>query len=83
MSAHRLIRASDLASEWGMTEKELKRRVHRYGWPVVRLSRTDWRFTDQQVEQIVAMQSRATTPKKKAASSNKTGQSKRSAARSS
>jgi hypothetical protein len=79
----KLTKAADLAAEWDMAEDELKRRVRRYGWPVVRLSRTDWRFTDQQVEQIVSMQSRAASkPAKKSATSG-TGQSKRSAARAS
>lgn len=62
-----------------MTEAELKRRVRRYGWPVVKLTRTDWRFTDQQVEQIVAMQSTSAKPKPKTTAG--TGQSKRSATR--
>lgn len=74
----RLTKASDLAATWDMTEDELKRRTRRYGWPCVRLSRTDWRFTDGQIEQIVAMQSRATKPAKatdKKAAAAGTGQS--------
>lgn len=83
MSALRtLVKAADLAAEWDMTEAELKRRVRRYGWPVVRLTHTDWRFTEQQIEQIVAMQSRAAAPRK-AEKKTGTGQSKRSARRSS
>ncbi|HJR90222.1 MAG TPA: hypothetical protein VJ782_08725 [Aeromicrobium sp.] len=72
----KLTAASTLAAEWDMDEAELKRRVRRYGWPVVKLSRTDWRFTEQQVEQIVAMQSSAPKPREK--SPAKTGQSKAS-----
>lgn len=80
MTAIQLTKAADLAAKWDMTEDELKRRVRRYGWPVVRLSRTDWRFTDQQLEQIVSMQSRAAKPAA-AKTSAGTGQSKRSASR--
>lgn len=76
----KLTKAADLAADWDMTEPELKRRARRYGWPVVKLSRTDWRFTDQQVEQIVAMQSRAAKPPAKSDSKD-TGQSKRSKGR--
>lgn len=76
----KLIKAADLAAEWDITETELKRRARRYGWPVVRLSRADWRFTEQQVEQIVAMQSRATKPTAKTEGKS-TGQSKRSKGR--
>jgi hypothetical protein len=75
----RLTKASALADQWDMDEAELKRRARRYGWPCVRLSRTDWRFTDQQIEQIVAMQSRAAKPVEKKTAG--TGQSKRSASR--
>jgi hypothetical protein len=81
MSRAALTKAADLAAEWDMTEAELKRRARRYGWPVVRLSRNDWRFTEQQIEQIVAMQSRATKPAPSRAKPG-TGQSKRSASRS-
>ena len=76
---HRLHKAADVAAEWDMTEAELKRRARRNGWPVVKLSRTDWRFTDQQLEQIVAMHTTpARTPEKPPPA---TGQSKLSRAR--
>lgn len=74
--------ASALAAEWDMDVDELKRRVRRYGWPCVRLSRTDWRFTDQQIEQIVAMQSRASKPRESRPAAA-TGQSKASRRRAS
>lgn len=83
MSRATLTKAADLAAEWDMSETELKRRVRRYGWPVVKLSRNDWRFTDQQIEQIVAMQSRAGKPAAAKDRPAKTGQSKRSASRAS
>lgn len=78
----KLIKAADLAAEWDMSEPDLLRRRRRYGWPCVQLSRQDVRFTEQQVEQIVAMQSRSgkPTPKK---DSKSTGQTKRSASRAS
>lgn len=75
-----LTKAADLAAQWDMTEHDLKRRVRRNGWPVVKLSRTDWRFTDMQIEQIVSMQSSATKPAARP-SSKGTGQSKRSQSR--
>ncbi len=63
-----------------MTSAELLRRRRRYGWPCVRLSRTDVRFTEQQVEQIVAMQS--SSPKQTVKAEGKgSGQSKRSKGR--
>lgn len=73
-----LKKAADLAAEWDMTEPELKRRVRRYGWPVVRLTHTDWRFTEQQIEQIVAMM---TTPARAPGKPSPAGQSKLSRAR--
>lgn len=78
----KLHKAAELAADWDMSEAELLRRRRRYGWPCVRLSRTDIRFTDQQIEQIVAMQSSgAKKPEAKKAAG--TGQSKRSARRAS
>ncbi|UFN46071.1 hypothetical protein [Nocardioides okcheonensis] len=75
----RLTKASDLAAQWDMTESELKRRARRHGWPVVRFSRTDWRFTDQQIKQIVSiMTTQARAPERP----SPTGQSKLSRARS-
>jgi len=51
---------------------------HRYGWPYVKLSRYDIRFTEQQAEQIIA--SRTVTQRKpKAAEQPSSGQTKRSA----
>lgn len=78
----KLTKASALAEKWEITEDELKRRARRYGWPCVRLSRTDIRFTEQQIEQIVAMQSRAAKTKAPKDKQAGTGQSKRSASRS-
>lgn len=72
----RLIKAAALADEWEMTEAELHRSRRRNGWPCVKLSRTDIRFTEQQVEQIIAMQSRAASPVK--AATSRTGQTSRS-----
>lgn len=72
----RLIKASALAADWEMTETELHRRRRRNGWPCVKLSRTDVRFTEAQIEQIVAMQSRVASPVK--AATSRTGQTSRS-----
>lgn len=76
----KLIKAADLAAEWEMQESELLRRRRRNGWPCVRLSRSDVRFTEQQVAQIVAMQSSVAKAPRAAAKSG-TGQSQRSASR--
>lgn len=78
----KLTSTATLAAEWDMDEAELKRRVRRYGWPVVKLSRTDWRFTEQQIEQIVAMQSRAAKPRESKPAAS-TGQSRASRKRAS
>jgi hypothetical protein len=50
----KLTKAADLAAEWGMEEDELHRRRRSNGWPCVRFSRFDVRFTDEQIAQIVA-----------------------------
>ena len=63
-----------LAEEWGLTEEQLHRRRRRNGWPCVRLSRDDIRFTDLQIEQIVAMQS----TEARVGSKRSTGQTSRS-----
>ncbi|MCW2736112.1 MAG: hypothetical protein JWN97_756 [Nocardioides sp.] len=75
----RLTKAADLAAEWDMSEGELKRLVRRNGWPYVRLTRTDWRFTDEQLAQIIRTQ---TTSARAPEKPSPTGQSKLSRARS-
>lgn len=52
-----LTRDTDLADQFGITVAKLHELRKRNGWPHVRLGRFDIRFTDQQVEQIVAAQS--------------------------
>jgi hypothetical protein len=71
---------TDLADILGITVEDVHRATRTKGWPCVRPKRTVWRFTDQQVEQIVAMQSRA-GKKQAPPKSTGTGQSKRSASR--
>ena len=69
-----------LAELLGIEVEDVRRATRTKGWPCVRPKRTVWRFTEQQVEQIVAMQSRGGSkpaPKKTA----HTGQSRRSASR--
>jgi hypothetical protein len=46
-----------LAEQFGITLTKLHELRKRNHWPHVRLGRFDIRFTDQQVEQIVAAQS--------------------------
>ena len=42
----------------------------RHGWPCVKLSRQDVRFTEQQAEQIIASRTKAQRPAKKDAPKN-------------
>lgn len=42
----------------------------RYGWPCVKLSRSDVRFTEQQAEQIIASRTKAQRQPKKDAPKN-------------
>jgi hypothetical protein len=73
-----LTSADDLAAQFGVTVEKLHDLRKRYHWPHVRLGRFNIKFTDEQVAEIVAMQSR--TPAK-AQSSKAAGQTSRSAAR--
>jgi hypothetical protein len=73
-----LTTAADLAAQFGIDEAKLHRLRVRNNWPHVKFGRNDVRFTDAQVEQIVALQSQTAKPKAKVV-----GQTKRSAARTS
>jgi len=57
-----LITDVQLAEQFGITVPKLHELRKRHHWPHVRLGRFEIRFTDAQVEQIVAMHSEA--PKK-------------------
>lgn len=57
MSSFRLTTDVQLAAEFEITVEKLHELRKRNHWPFVRLGRFDIRFTDQQVEQIVAAQS--------------------------
>lgn len=73
---------ADLADLLGLSVPEVRRFCRERGWPCVRPKRTIWRFTDEQIAQIVAMQS--TKPKRVTTKAAKLpGQTARSAARSS
>lgn len=50
-----------LAEEFGVSVERLHELRRRHHWPHVRLGRFDVRFTDAQVEQIVAMHSETAT----------------------
>lgn len=50
----RLTTDTDLATQFGITTEKLHELRRQHSWPHVRLGRFDFRFTDQQVEQIVA-----------------------------
>lgn len=53
---------SDLADQFGIPLEKFHVLRKRHGWPCVRLGRFDYRFTDLQIEQIVAAMS-TTTPR--------------------
>ena len=79
----KLTTAEDLAEQFGLTLRRFHEMRRLYSWPSVRFGKNEFRFTDAQVEQIVAMQSSA--PKKVKAAPAKTvidGQTQRSARRS-
>lgn len=68
-----------LAAEWDLTVEELHRRMKRHNWPHVRLGRFDFRFTDEQIAQIVASH----TVERKTSATGQTGLTERSARRAS
>lgn len=53
---------AELAERFGITVDKLHDLRKKYGWPHVRLGRFEIRFTDEQIEQIVA--SRSVQPSK-------------------
>lgn len=78
----RLTSEADLAAAFGLDEDkvaELRRSQH---WPHVRLTRFDVRYTDAQIEQIVAMRTVAAPKARPEKSAAITGQTARSAKRS-
>ena len=79
MTTH-LTTDADLAAEFGIDVEKLHILRRRHGWPCVKLGRFDVRFTDAQVEQIVAQM---TVEPSKAEAPTKTlpGQTARSASR--
>ncbi|HET7386115.1 MAG TPA: hypothetical protein VFJ19_05545 [Nocardioidaceae bacterium] len=76
----RLTPEPDLAEQFGVTEDRLRKLRLKHRWPHVRLSRFDVRYTDAQVEQIVAQMTVA--PKRESGGPvTVPGQHSRSAAR--
>ena len=59
MSAGDLTTAAELAERWGMSEEQFHEKRRRQGWPHVALGRFNIRFTDAQIEQIIAMRTKA------------------------
>lgn len=51
-----LVTDVELADQFGIDVARLHRLRREKKWPCVKFSRTDFRFTPEQVEQIVAMQ---------------------------
>lgn len=71
---------AELAEQFGITTKKLHELRKRNAWPCVKLGRFDVRFTDEQVEQIVAMHSETPT-RREQQRVTVPGQTARSAAR--
>jgi hypothetical protein len=55
----KLITDTDLADILGIEPIDVRRACMNKGWPHVRPKRSAWRFTQAQVDQIIAMQSNA------------------------
>lgn len=77
----KLITEDELAADWGMEPAKLRRMRQERGWPCVRLGRFDVRFTEAQVEQIVAMHTTAPAKTSTKAPTKAPGQTARSASR--
>lgn len=60
-----LLTDAELAERMTLELEKFHQLRKRHGWPCVRLGRFEYRFTEAQVEQIIAMHSEG--PKKKAA----------------
>lgn len=72
--------AEELADDFGIDVAELHRLRKRHHWPHVRLGRYEYRFTEEQVAEIVLSRSVAGDDARKAAAD--TGLTERSARRS-
>lgn len=79
MSLH-LTREAELADRWDMSVDQFRLLRRRHGWPCVKFSRQDIRYTEAQIEHIVDQMTVAGKPTKRDADS---GQTARSAARAS
>lgn len=75
----KLTTEDELADDFRMSVERLRELRKRYRWPHVRLGRFEVRFTEAQVEQIVAQR---TTKPTEASRTAVPGQTKRSAGRS-
>ncbi len=80
MSRLALTREQELAAQWDLPVDQFRILRRRHGWAHVKLSRQDIRYTDAQIEHIVAQMTVIGKPKKAAADS---GLTDRSAARAS
>lgn len=75
-----LMTPEDLAEEFGITVERVHILRRRHQWPCVKLGRFEIRFTPEQVQQIVGMQTQAPA-KGSAAVKALPGQTARSASR--
>lgn len=75
---------AELGEALGLTVDEVRRFCRERNWPCVRPKRSVWLFTDAQVEQIIAMETKKPKAKKAAEQSaaRLPGQTTRSARRS-
>lgn len=70
-----------LAEQFGLAPERLADLRRKHSWPHIRLGRFDIRYTEQQVEQIIEMQSKKADPVVTPGGPKIAGQTKRSANR--
>lgn len=78
---HDLLTDADLAARFRLDLTQFHALRKRHGWPCVKLGRFEYRFTEEQVEQIVAMHAIQPERAKPIAVAKPTSLTKRSAAR--
>lgn len=71
---------ADLADLFGITVEKLHELRKKHGWPHVRLGRFDFRFTDDQIRDIVASQTVTGSPALKGTAAGLTSRSARRSA---
>jgi len=76
----KLLTDAELAEAMKIPVEHLHRLRKRYHWPCVRLGRWEYRFTDEQVEQIIAQHTEENRPDAKPVLTGQTAASARRSA---